>query len=461
MIPENQQRGNFGGKVGFILAAAGSAIGLGNIWRFPYTAGEHGGGAFVLVYLAFVVLVGIPVLLAELSIGRASQRNPVGAFRVLAPRTWWPAVGALGVVTGFAILAFYSVVAGWTVGYLVKAMRGDFAAGITASESAAQFQALIGNPGLAIALTAVFMVLTVGVIQFGVGEGIERFSKVLMPAFFVLLLLLAGRSLTLPGAGAGLRFLFHFDPSQLTIPVIMGALGQALFSLSLGMGCMITYGSYLPRRENLPFAAVSVAFFDTLIALLAGIIIFPALFTAGADPAGGAGLVFIAMPTVFDSLPAGQLFAVAFYALLAIAALTSTISLLEVVVAYFVDEKGWPRAAVAWGIGFLCFLLAIPSALSQGAVPALSGGEGSLLPLSFLDLNNILFGNYGLTFGSLLISLFVGWKWGTRAALEEMKRGAGTDRAWWHAAWAFLVRFVCPVAIVLIFVFILWTGEYF
>lgn len=458
-IPENLQRGNFGSRLGFILAAAGSAIGLGNIWRFPYTAGQNGGGAFVLVYLACVILIGIPVMLGELSIGRATQRNPVGAFRVLAPGSAWPLVGALGVITGFGILAFYSVVAGWTVGYLYKAFMGQFGGDVTAEQSAAIFTEMIASPSAALLLTAIFLLLTVLVVRRGVSGGIEAAARVLMPVFFVLLLVLTLRAISLPGAMEGVRFMIDFDFSKITGAVAMSALGQALFSLSLGMGAMITFGSYLPRREGLAFSGVSVVFSDTLIALLAGFMIFPALFATGGDPTAGPGLVFVTMPTIFHSLPAGQLFGVAFYALLGIAALTSTISLLEVVVAYLVDQRNWNRNMACWVVGGLCFVLAVPSALGNGASNFWSGGEGSWLAMDFLSLQNIIWGNYSLSIGAILICLFVGWRWRVRASLEEIQTNG--EPVPMFGLYGPLIRFICPLAVAAVLVFIIVTRQYF
>jgi len=431
-VAATSKRGAFGSRLGFILAAAGSAIGLGNIWRFPYTAGQHGGAAFILVYLICVVVICLPVLFAELAIGRASQKSPVGAFARLAPRSPWPLVGALGVITGFAILAFYAVVAGWTLGYLGRALVGRFAGAMTHDQSVAAFDAISGAPVVSIALTALFLTLTALVVRSGVQGGIEMASKILMPVFFVLLVGLAVRSMTLPGASEGLRFLFHVDLSKITLSVVVGALGQAFFSLSLGMGAMITYGSYLSHDERLPGAAFSVAAADTAIALLAGLIIFPALFAAGGDPSGGPGLVFVVLPSIFHQLPLGGVFAAAFYALLAIAALTSTISLLEVVVSYFVDEKGWSRERTTWLVTFACFLLAVPSALWG----------------SFLDWQSVIFGNYALTIGALLICLFVGWKWGVGSALAEIARGGAPLPL--GRVWGLIVRFLAPLAIIVI-----------
>ncbi len=459
-MSKTPNRGRWSSRLGFILAASGSAIGLGNIWRFPYTAGENGGGAFVLIYLAFVLLIGIPVLLAELAVGRHTHRNPVGAFRAICPGSLWPVVGGLGVLTGFGILAFYSVVAGWTLGYVVKAATGTFSASLTTEQSSAIFQSLVASPSNSILnpilLSGLFLLLTALVVQRGVSKGIETASRILMPIFFILLVVLAGHALSLDGASAGLSFLFKPDFSKITATVVVSALGQALFSLSLGMGAMITYGSYLPEDEDLSSAGIIVALFDTAIAILAGLIIFPALFHAGAVPDAGPGLVFKVMPTIFNTLPAGSLFGFAFYCLLAIAALTSTISLLEVIVAYFVDERGWSRRRATWVMAGSCFVLAIPSALSAGANSSLTnmaGGQG------FLGLQSIVWGNYSLSIGALLICIFVGWVWGVPKALAEVRHG-GADLPG-AAIWGTLVRYVCPVAVAVVLSYIIWTGQYF
>lgn len=446
-------RGTWNSKLGFVLAASGSAIGLGNIWRFPYTAGENGGGAFVLLYLVFVFAIGVPVIWAELAVGRTTRRNPVGAFKALVPSSAWPLVGGLGVLTGFGILAFYSVVAGWTLSYLWSALTGEFNVVMDAEASGALFGELIGG-GLPIALAAGFLLLTIVVVQGGISGGIERVSKILMPILLVLLVLLAVRSATLPGGAEGLRYLFVPDFSELSGSAVLDALGQALFSLSLGMGAMITYGSYFPKSENLPQAGATVAFFDTMIALLAGVMIFPALFAAGVQPGEGPGLVFVVLPTIFESLPAGGFFAIAFYLLLSIAALTSTISLLEVVVAYFVDEKKWSRPRAAWIVGGACLLLAIPSAVGFGYNDFFSSFGttvfGGALGESFLDTQDKLWGTYSLSIGALLLSVFVGWKWGTdRAAAALGESGHAIPLA---AAWKVMIKYVCPIAIAVVFV---------
>ncbi len=447
-------RGNWSSSFGFVLAAAGSAIGLGNIWRFPYTVGQYGGGAFVLLYLAFVAMIGLPVLYAELSMGRATQRSAVGAFKELMPDSWWPAVGGLGVLCGFGILSFYAVIAGLTLSYVYMAALGRFTGGFTGEQSAQIFTELTANPLATVVLTAAFLLLTAWVVRGGIQGGIERAARILMPIFFGILMILLVRALTLDGAAEGLRFLFAFDASKLTAAAVVSALGQALFSMSLGMGAMITYGSYLGKKENLPAAGITVALFDTGLALVAGLIIFPTLFHAGAEPTSGPPLIFIVMATIFDTMPFGSFFAVAFYGLLAIAALTSTISLLEVIVSYFVDEKSWVREKAVWLVAAACFVLAVPSALSLGAVDFLTdmaGGAG------FLGLANIVFGNYFLAIGAVFICLFVGWKWGVGNAVAEMNRGG---RMFGGPLWGVLVRFVCPVAVAIVLIYAAYTGNY-
>ena len=445
-------RGSWSGKLGFVLAAAGSAIGLGNIWRFPYMASEGGGGVFVLVYLACVLAVGVPVLFTELALGRATERNPVGAFKALAPGSAWPLVGGMGVLAGFFILAFYSVIAGWTVGYLWMALTGRFAPGLDATASGGMFTGFIGSVGPAVGLTALFLFMTAVVGRGGVSAGIERASKILMPVLLAVLLVLLVRAVTLPGASEGLVYFLKPDLSELSPRVVVLALGQAMFSMSLGMGAMITYGSYFPRSQSLPFAGISVAMADLFIALLAGLIIFPALFSAGGEVQGGPGLVFVVLPTVFASMPLGYFFAVLFFICLVIAALTSTISLLEVVVAYFVDERGWGRHKAAAVISTACFLLAVPSALSQG-------GNAWLTEIGWLDIQNIIWGNYALSIGAIFICVFTGWRWGTGNLLKYIEMGGNPLVA--RSILGFVVKFVAPLAIAIVLGFIIVTRQYF
>ena len=451
------QRGAWGSRLGFILAASGSAIGLGNIWRFPFVTGQNGGAAFVLIYLAFVFLIGAPVMLAELSLGRNTRRNPVGAFIALAPRSLWKWVGLLGVVTGVAILSFYSVIAGWTAGYLLKTISGEFSETITATQSTELFNSFAGDWKIGVGLLAFFLFLTAAVVWRGISGGIELWSKILMPLLFVLLLVLAVRSITLSGAGEGLKFYLSPDFSKLTPRSFPTALGQAFFSLSLGMGAILTYGSYVSKRVNLVTAAGTVCLFDTLIALLAGLIIFPALFHAGLDPAGGVGLIFHVMPTLFAELPAGQLFGAGFFLLLSVAALTSTISLLEVPVAYFIDEWSWTRRKAVALTTLATLLLGIPSALAFGSVGFFT--QIPNLQIDFLSVMSIIFGNYSLSIGSLLLAVFVGYKWGIHAAASEVE--AEGIRFGLRAVWSFSIRLLCPVSVAIIIIYIVWTGNTF
>lgn len=440
-----ETRATWGSKAGFILAAAGSAIGLGNIWGFPTVAGQNGGAAFLFIYLVAVTFVGAPVMLAELIIGRRSRRNPVGAFRALAPHSVWVAVGGLGVLSGVVILSFYSVIAGWTLAYIFKTAIGTFGPG---ADTAAIFGRLAGRPGPAIGWHLAFMALTVWVVVGGVRRGIERWTKVLMPVLFVLLMLLAARAVTLSGAGPGLEFYFKPDFSKVTGATVLAAIGQAFFSLSLGMGAMITYGSYVSKKDDLVSSAAWVTGADTLIAMLAGLIIFPTLFHAGLEPGtGGPGMVFVVLTSLLPSIPpapyGGVIFGTCFFLLLLIAAVTSSISLLEVTTAWLVDERAVARRKAAIGLGLVAFLMGVPSALSNGAVEWLSSlpGVGTDL-LTFLFT---LFGQYSLVIGALFVSLFVGWVWGIRNAGDEVRANDGKFPL--GRTWVFLIRFVCPVAI--------------
>ena len=449
-----QPRDTWGSKAAFILAAAGSAIGLGNIWGFPTVAGQNGGAAFLAIYLVAVAFIGAPVMLAELIVGRKTGRNPVGAFKALAPRTAWVFVGGLGVFTGLAILSFYSVIAGWTMSYIFKSAIGTFG---PEADTAAIFAEVAGNPIRAIGWHLGFMALTIYVVLGGVRDGIERWTKVLMPVLFVLLVALAVRAVTLSGAAEGLEFYFKPDFSKVTGAVVLAAIGQAFFSLSLGMGAMITYGSYVSKRDDLVSSAAWVTAFDTSIAILAGLIIFPTLFHAGLEPGvGGPGMVFVVLTSLLSSIPpapwGGIVFGTGFFMLLGIAALTSSVSLLEVPTSWAVDERGWSRKRAALMLGAIAFLLGIPSALANGAVPWLTNLPG--IGTDFLTFLFTLFGQYSLVIGALLISLFVGWVWGVRAAGEEVEVNDGKFPL--GRLWAFLIRFICPIAITAILLNLVW-----
>lgn len=453
--PPDSNRDEWQSKTGFILAAAGSAIGLGNIWRFPYTAGENGGGAFVLIYIGFVVLIGVPVLMAELALGRTSKSNAVGAFRIVSQAGAWPWVGYLGVATGLGILSFYSVVAGWTVTYLWHTLMGTFAGNIEAVSSTALFANITASPVVSVLTAALFLVLTASIVRQGISGGIEKASRYLMPFLLVILVVLLIRSVTLPGAGAGLTYLFSPDFSKLNGAVIISALGQALFSLSIGMGAMITYGAYLKTDTNIPRASAQIAGFDLVIALVAGMIVFPALFAADIPPDAGTGLIFVVLPTLFHAMPAGQIFGFLLYLLLAIAALTSTISLMEVVVTYLTDDRQWSRNRAVAIVGTIAFAFSVPSALAQGGNPFFTELPG--LAMDFMTFQSVLWGNYALSLGGLLLCLFVGWKWTAKAAVNTLLLGASGFPG--QLLWRFLIRYVCPSAILAILIYLIASGQ--
>ena len=449
MATTSADREQWGSRLGFILAAAGSAIGLGNIWRFPYVTADNGGGAFVVVYLICIALICLPYLFAELALGRNSQKNPVGAITAIKKGTPWTLVGALCVLTGVFILSYYGIVAGWALGYIFK---GFIAPG---AESASYFSSFVADATTVIPLAGTFMLITIFVVYGGVEQGIERWAKVLMPLLLVLMLVVIFRAVTLPGAGEGLNFYLNPDFSKIDGTVVLAALGQAFFSLSLGMGAMITYGSYLPKRENLLVSGGYVALFDTVIALLAGLMIFPALFAMGIQPeSGGPALIFVVLPEVFATMPLGGFISAVFFVLLSIAALTSMVSLLEVVISYFIDETSWSRQGITWVMGGVIFVLGLPSGLSQGAVPALSdmswlvGDQFFGADPSFLDILDFIWGNISLALGALLISVFVGWIWGTGQAVEELQQGSDEFFTGTLATiWTVFLKYICPVVI--------------
>ena len=443
---ELNKRGIWGSKIAFILAATGSAIGLGNIWRFPTTASQNGGAVFVLVYILAVVFIGFTVMLAELTIGRHTQKNPVGAFEYIKPRSPWKFVGYMGILTGVGILSYYSVVAGWAVGYLVKTGSGAFKGEITSQMTNRIFTEFSSDPLQVLIYLIVIIGITTYIISRGVRRGIERWTKVLMPILFLLIIFLAIRALTLPHADEGLSFYLKPDFSKFSGKVVLFALGQAFFSLSLGMGTIITYGSYISKSDNLVSSAAWVSFSDTLIALLAGLIIFPTLaFSGQPGDIGGVGLVFEIFPIIFSQIPGGYIFGILFFALLIVAALTSTISLLEVPVAYFVDERNWPRQKAAIVIGSLAFFVGVPSALSWG-------GMEFFTKIGVFSLFDLIFGNVALAVGAFFICIFLGYAWGAKKALREIF--SGNPRFKIKPIWVFSVKFLTPVAIIIILIFI-------
>lgn len=429
------ERETWATRIGFILAAVGSAVGLGNIWRFPFQVTENGGSAFLLVYLVAVVLIGLPAILAEFTIGRRAKLNAIGAFDALG-RPKWKIVGALGVVGGFWTLSYYSVVGGWVMRYIIGSATGK-----ALIESGTYFTSIAAGPE-AIAFHLAFMLVTVGIVALGIQEGIELATKFMVPSIVVLLVILAGYALTLPGAGEGYTFLFAFDISTVMnnfTSIVPVAVGQALFSLSLGFSVMITYASYLSKDDSLAVDGISIAASNTFVGLLAGVVVIPLLFAASIRPGtsafpadGGAGAVFIAIPTALADLPGplGQLVGVVFFATVLVAALSSAISLLEVVVSYLVDNYGVSRAPIAAGLGGITFLLGIPSAFDTAWLTWFDA-----IAVSFL-----------LPVSVLLVVFFVGWVLGGEA-VDELRQGMDASSGL-PMVWLWGLRVVVLVAVI-------------
>lgn len=446
-----ENRGSFGSKIGAILAAAGSAIGLGNIWRFPAEAGSNGGAAFILIYILFTLFIGIPVLMSEFVIGRRGKGDAYGSFRNLAPRTPWKIIGFISVLSSLLILGYYNLVAGWSVNYIVEAGINDLA-GKTPQDYADGFYAFISHPIRPIFFLLVFVALTHFIVAMGVQKGIEKASKIMMPLLFFILIALAVVVLTLPGAGQGVHYLFDVDFSKITGKVLLEALGHAFFALSVGMGCMITYASYFKSDTDIMKTSLSVSLSGVLVAILAGLIIFPAAIPLGIETESGSALVFITLPNVFTQAFAGSpalayISALAFYILLAMAALTSTISLYEAVVAFVHENLKLSRKVSCWIISAICFLLGVGASMAMG-----QWNEIKLFGFNFFDVLDKFTANILIPISGLGISLFVGWYMKKKDVLDEISNH-GTLKATYFKAFYFLLRYVIPLAIILILLF--------
>lgn len=436
-------RAHWSNRLAFILAAAGSAVGLGNIWKFPYITGVNGGGAFVAVYLVCIAVVGLPIFVAELFIGQKAQANVVRSFELThRPGTPWRVVGWMGLVSAFLILSFYSVVGGWVLDFIFRSATNQFA-GHTDEEIKAVLGTLFSNPARQLGWHALFMAGTVAIVLQGLNAGLERWNRILMPGLFILLLALLVRAAFLPGMGAALRFLFVPDTSRLGAAGVLEAVGHSFFTLSLGMGAMMTYGSYLGSREELARTVFTVAALDTLIALVAGTVIFAVVFSHGLDASSGPALMFQTLPMLFAKLPGGYLISLAFFLLVAFAALTSAMSLLEVVVAYWVETHGTARRPTVVATGAAIYALGILSALSTNLL-----AEVKLLGHTFFDLADKLTSSLLLPLGGALIALFFGWVLGTEAAQEVVGprfKLAGRVLMW-------TARLIAPLAVAIIIV---------
>ena len=442
------ERTNFGSRIGVVLATAGSAVGLGNVWRFPYMVGNDGGAAFILIYIGCVLFLGIPGMIAEFSVGRNSAANAARSYRKLAHKPYWGVIGYMGVFTSLIILGFYSVVAGWCLHYffasIAEQLQGDKDYIIKYFND---FSSEAIRPSL---MAVIFILLTHYIVSHGIRQGIEKASKMLMPTLFILLIIIVVASCSLPGAWAGVEFLFKPDFTKLSHNVFLDALGQAFFSLSLGTACLCTYASYFNRNTDLGKAAVSIAFIDVLVAVLAGLMIFPAAFSVGVSPDQGPSLIFITLPNVFMQaffgLPAlGYVISVLFYALMSLAALTSTISMHEIGTAFFHEEFNLSRKGGAWIVTSICCVLAVLSSLSLGASENLR-----LFGMSLMDFFDFLTAQILMPIGSFLTCVFVGWHISKRVVYHEFTNHA-TLRGKMFKLWYFAVRYICPTAILLIF----------
>jgi NSS family neurotransmitter:Na+ symporter len=439
-------RGQWGSSFGFIMAAGGSAVGLGNIWRFPYITGQNGGGAFVFVYIVCVLLIGLPLLLNEIALGRNSGKNPVGAIKGTGGNRFWQSAGVLCVVVCFAVLSYYSVIAGWTIGYIFTELIN----------LPIDFEVFIKTPMYVIPLCMIFILMTISVVLGGISGGIEKAAKFLMPLLFVIILLIVARAVTLPGASKGLEYYLSPDFTKINGKVILSALGQAFFSLSVGWGLMITFGSYLPKDNNIIKSSAWIAGMDSTVAIMGGLMIFPALFALLPDtsPDQGAALVFTVLPQVFDKIePFGNIIGGMFFLLLLVAALTSSISMLEVPVAYFIDERKWSRRKATWTIGIAAMFLSIPSALAS-----VDGNFFNVIHFKFFgsdisgffNLMDFFFGTLAIVVICLMLSLYTGWVKNIKDFAAELSMGSLSFDGFPRKAWVFFIKWICPIVIILV-----------
>ena len=443
--------GQWSSRWAFILAATGSAVGLGNIWRFPYITGVNGGGAFVLVYIICVVIFAVPIMMAEIMLGRRGRQNPINTMATLAEEEGcsrnWRFLGWMGVVAGFLILSFYSVVAGWVIDYIFRAGSGIFITS-TDQEILDIFSSLLANPERLLMMHTTFMALTVIVVSMGVQSGLERAVKFMMPALFLLLIVMVGYAMSTSGFDQGVHYLFKPDFHNLTGKGVLAAMGQAFFSLSLGMGAIMVYGSYLPEKASIARTTLAIAAADTLVAILAGFAIFPLVFTYGLDPTtSGPGLIFVTLPIAFGKMPYGQLFGTTFFILLLIAAWTSSISLLEPATAWLVENRGLTRAKASALAGLTAWILGIGSVLSFNRWESYK-----LFGKTYFDIMDYLTSNIMLPIGGLLLSVFAVWLMKKGSSIEELQMGEGLG----YQCWYYAVKYFAPLGV--LFIFLQATG---
>lgn len=442
------KRDSFGSRFGALVAMAGSAVGLGNLWRFPYLVGENGGAAFIIIYVILCFIICLPIFMSEFIVGRRSQKNAYSAFRDLSGGSAWRWVGLFTIIVPLIVLSYYSVIGGWSIDYLLKSLTFSFTGGESQSAINTMFTDFVTSTGGPLLAHTAFLLVTTLIVIIGIKDGIEKFSKVMMPMLFFIVLGIAIYSMTLPGAKAGLDYLFNPDFSKIDAKACAAALGQAFFSLSLGFGTIMTYASYVDKKENALFQSTATAVSDLTFALIAGIAIMPAVFAFGIDPQSGPGLVFETLPYVFGQMPAGGFVAILFFLALLVAALTSSISMLEVAVAFLVEEKGMSRIAACLLLFVICLVVGALCSLSFGPL-----SDFKIAGRTIFDFFDNLSSNVLMTLGSLLTVLFVGWRLKKTDVYDEFTNGGtlSTNARIFGVLW-FLIRFVCPLAIIAIFI---------
>ncbi len=441
--------GQWSSRLIFVLAATGSAVGLGNIWKFPYITGLNGGGAFVLVYLLCIGVIGVPIMMAEVLLGRRGRRSPINTMLELAreagasPRWAW--LGWVGVVAGVLIMSYYSVIAGWAVAYVRDAAAGTFV-GFDGNSAGGHFGAMVASPGTLAFWHSIFSIMTVLVVARGVRSGLEQAVKILMPALFMLLVLLLGYAINTGYFTDGLHFLFSPDFSKLTPEGVLTALGHAFFTLSLGMGAIMVYGSYMPRKASIAKTTLAIAAMDTVVALVAGMVIFPIVFANGLEPSAGPGLVFVSLPIAFGEMPGGLLFGTLFFVLLTFAAWTSAISLIEPAVAFLVENRGMRRATAAIAVGMFCWILGMVTVMSFSSWSFSFEFAGTTKSDGMFDVLDILTSTFMLPLGGMAIAVFAGWVMLRGDAVDELGMGEGLGFRLWYL----VVRYVSPVAVAIL-----------
>ncbi|WP_210619222.1 sodium-dependent transporter [Mammaliicoccus lentus] len=441
----NKQRDQWSSKLGFVMAAAGAAIGIGAIWKFPYVAGQYGGGAFLLIFIIFTLFIGLPMLISEFIIGRSTNKEAVSAYDTLAPKSPWRITGRLGVVGCFLLLSFYSVVGGWITIYTTMSITGNLVS--DGANYGEMFEEIIGNPFIALLGVLVFILMNVLVLNFGIKNGIERANQYLMPLLLIFFLILVVRAVTLEGASEGLAFFFKFNLSDFSAKGILFALGQSFFALAVGFSCMVTYSSYLSKKESLPTSAALVSGMNILVSVLAGMAIFPVVFAFSLEPTEGPGLLFIVLPNVFGQMAFGTLFLTLFLLLFLFATLTSSFSQFEIIISAFEKDGKRSRKKIVWILGLLTFIACIPSTLSYSVL-----SDVSIFGKSIFDATDYLVSNILLPIGCLLIAIFISFRMNPELVEKEFRMGNHLSVKWFKL-WRVLMRYIIPVIIIIVFIF--------